>query len=74
MSVYFNFFNSNESIFYTLIKVTIHHMIKIMQRIKIKLIIIKFNIDIISFELQYILDSDKKIHNNYIKFLYYNKY
>ena len=42
MSVYFNFLNSNESLFYTLIKVIIHHLIKIMQRIKIKVIIINF--------------------------------
>jgi len=28
MFVYFNFLNSNESLFYTLIKVIIHHLIK----------------------------------------------
>ena len=32
MSVYFNFLNYNESIFYTLIKVIIHHLIKMTQR------------------------------------------
>jgi len=32
MFVYFNFLNSNESPFYTLIKVLIHHLIKMMQR------------------------------------------
>jgi len=32
MFVYFNLLNSNESLFYTLIKVIIHHLIKIMQR------------------------------------------
>ena len=42
MFVYFNFLNSNESIFYTLIKDIIHYLIKIMQRTNIKLIIIKF--------------------------------
>jgi len=32
MFVYFNFLNYNESIFYILIKVIIHHLIKMMQR------------------------------------------
>ena len=32
MFVYFNFLNSNKSLFYTLIKVIIHHLIKITQR------------------------------------------
>jgi len=32
MFVYFNFLNYNEFIFYTLIKVIIHHLIKMMQR------------------------------------------
>ena len=32
MFVYFNFLNSNESLFYTLIKVIIHHLIKMTQR------------------------------------------
>ena len=32
MFVYFNFLNYNESIFYILIKVIIHHFIKMMQR------------------------------------------
>jgi len=32
MFVYFNFLNSNESLIYTLIKVIIHHLIKITQR------------------------------------------
>jgi len=43
MSIYFNFLNSNEiSFFDTLIKVILQHLIKIIQRTKIKLIIIKF--------------------------------
>ena len=42
MFVYFNLLNSNEYFFYTLIKVTIIHLIKITQRTNIKLIIIKF--------------------------------
>ena len=37
MFVYFNFLNSNESLFYTLIKVIIHHLIKLMQRTNNKL-------------------------------------
>jgi len=32
MFMYFNFLNSNEFLFYTLIKVTIHHLIKITQK------------------------------------------
>ena len=32
MFVYFNLLNFNESLFYTLIKVIIHHLIKIIQR------------------------------------------
>jgi len=32
MFVYFNLLNSNESVFYTLIKVIIHYLIKIIQR------------------------------------------
>jgi len=32
MSVYFNFLNSNESLFYTLIKVIIQNFIKMTQR------------------------------------------
>ena len=32
MFVDFNFLNYNESIFYTLIKVIVHHLIKITQR------------------------------------------
>ena len=32
MFVYFCFLNSNESLFYTLIKVIIHHLIKMTQR------------------------------------------
>jgi len=32
MFVYFNFLNSNESLFYTLIKVIIHHLIEMTQR------------------------------------------
>jgi len=33
MFVYFNLLNSNESIFYALIKVIIHRLIKMIQRI-----------------------------------------
>ena len=36
MFVYFNFLNSNESFFYTLIKVIIHHLIKMIQKINNK--------------------------------------
>ena len=36
MFVYFSFLNCNESIFYTLIKVIIYHLIKITQRINNK--------------------------------------
>jgi len=32
MFVYYNLLNSNESIFYTLIKVIIHNLIKVIQR------------------------------------------
>ena len=32
MFFYFKFLNSNESLFYTLIKVIIHYLIKMMQR------------------------------------------
>ena len=32
MFFYFNFLNSNESIFYTLIKVIIHHLVEMTQR------------------------------------------
>ena len=32
MFVYFNFLNPNESLFYTLIKVIIHHLVKMTQR------------------------------------------
>jgi len=32
MFVYFNLLNSNESFFYTLIKVIIHYLIKMIQR------------------------------------------
>ena len=32
MFVYFNLLNSNESLFYTLIKVIIHYLIKMIQR------------------------------------------
>ena len=32
MFVYFNFSNSNEYLFYTLIKVIIHHLIKMTQK------------------------------------------
>ena len=61
MFVYFNFLNSNESLFYTLIKVIIHHLIKMTQGTNNK-----HNNKILTqilylFELQYMLDSDKKI-------------
>jgi len=36
MFVFFNFLNSNEYLFYTLIKVIIHHFIKMMQKINNK--------------------------------------
>ena len=36
MFVYFNFLNYNESLFCTLIKVIMHHLIKMTQRINIK--------------------------------------
>jgi len=36
MFVYLNFLNSNESIFYTLLKVIIHHLIKMTQKINNK--------------------------------------
>jgi len=32
MFVYFNLLNSNESLFYTLIKFIIHHLIKMIER------------------------------------------
>jgi len=34
MFVYFNLLNSNESLFYTLIKVMIHHLIKMIQTLQ----------------------------------------
>jgi len=37
MFVYFNFLNSKESLFYTLIKVIIDHLIKMTQRTNNKL-------------------------------------
>jgi len=52
MFVYFNLLNSNESLSYTQIKVIIHYLIKIIYKEQIIIIIIKFNIDLISFELQ----------------------
>jgi len=60
MHAYFNFLNSNEYFFYTLLKVIINHLIQITQKINIKLQIINVNIYIVSFELQYMLDGDKK--------------
>jgi len=74
MFVYFNFLNSNESLFYKLIKVIIHHLIKMIQKTNNKHNNKIFDINILSFELQYILHGDKKnIHGNYIKFLYCSK-
>ena len=32
MFVYFNYLNSNESLFYTLVKVIIRHLIKMIQK------------------------------------------
>jgi len=68
MFVYFNFLNSNESLFHTLIQVIIHHLIKMTQKINNKHNNKIFDINIVSFELQYMLDGDKKIYGNYIKF------
>jgi len=51
------FLISNETIFYKLVKIIIHHSIKMTQRTNNNI----FYIDLISFELQYILDGDKKI-------------
>jgi len=42
MFVYFNLLNSNESLFYTLIKVIIHYLIKMIYKEQIIIIIIKF--------------------------------
>jgi len=39
MYVYFNFLNYNKSLFYTLIKLIVNHLIQITQRTNIKLII-----------------------------------
>jgi len=61
MFVYFNFLNSNESLFYKLIKVIIHHLIKMTQRTNNKHYNKIFDIDFVSFELQYMLDGDKKV-------------
>jgi len=36
MFAYFNFLNSNKYVFYTLIKVIIHHLIKMTQKINNK--------------------------------------
>ena len=36
MLVYLNFLNSNKSLFYTLIKVILHHLIKMMQKLNNK--------------------------------------
>jgi len=47
--------------FYTLIKVIIHHLIKMTQKTNNKHNKKKFDIDLVSFELQYMLDGDKKI-------------
>ena len=56
-------------------------MIQITQKTNIKLIIIIFNIDIVSFELQYMLDGNKKKYmENTLKFyiivnkIYLNNY
>ena len=61
MFVYFNCLNYNESIFYTLIKVIIHHLIKMTQRTNNKHNNKDFNIDLVYFEPQYMLDGGKKI-------------
>jgi len=56
-------------------------LIQITQKTNIKLIIIIFNIDIVSFELQYMLDGNKKKYmENTLKFyiivnkIYLNNY
>jgi len=73
MFVYFNFLNSNESLFYTLIKVIIYHLIKMTQRTNNK-----HNNKILT-QILYLLNSNicwmliKNINDNYIKFLYYSK-
>jgi len=73
MFVYFNFLNYNESLFYTLIKVIIHHLIKMNQRTNNK-----HNNKILT-EILYLFNSNicwmviKKIHGNYIKILYCSK-
>ena len=73
MFVYFNFLNYNESLFYALIKVIIHHLIKMTQRTNNK-----HNNKILTYIL-YLLNSNicwmviKNIHDNYIKFLYCSK-
>jgi len=73
MFVYFNFLNSNESLFYTLIKVIIYHLIKMTQRTNNK-----HNNKILT-QILYLLNSNicwmliKNINDNYIKFLYYRK-
>jgi len=59
MFVYFNLLNSNESLFYTVIKFTIHYLIKMMQR-KIIIIIIKFWHRSCIFWTSIMLDGDKK--------------
>ena len=51
MFVYFNLLNSNESLFYTLIKVIIHYLIKMIQR-RNNNHNNKFNIDFVYFELK----------------------
>ena len=72
MFVYFNFLNSNESLFYKLIKVIIHHLIKMAQRTNNK------HNKILTWML-YLLNSNicwmviKNIYGNYIKFLYCSK-
>jgi len=60
MFIYFNFLNCNEYLFYKLIKVIIHHFIKMTQRINNKHNNKFVDIDFISFELQYMLDVIKK--------------
>jgi len=60
MFVYINFLNSNESFFYKLIKIIIHHFIKMTQRTNNKHHNKFFDLNIVSFELQYMLDGNKK--------------
>ena len=72
MFVYFNILNFNEFLFYTLIKVIIHHLIKMTQKTNNK-----HNNKMLT-QILYLLNYIcwmviKKNHENYIKFLYCGK-